>query len=265
MGIHLNSDIGPVVGGQDIYELSATQKHKLGTRLVRGGKVYVYAKAAATLNTDVLALCNREQDVAYRSIAADVAAGNDTITITTTTGDGQASDGAIAKNELEGGSCIIFPGSENSINMGILSNSAVTASSHTMTVVLDGDLPIDITTSHSVECVSSPYLDIVATDTYDNYYHTPVGLPMRAATTTDPYVWLQTWGICWIAPANGYGDANPGTAAHNHALVCRYNGSVQTFDSDVTESEHAARVGYVMFKGKSNGQGAPFMMLQISP
>lgn len=259
------SGFGALIAGQDIYEISVTQKHRLGTRLVRGNRTFMYAKAGATLNTDVLALCEREQDIAYRAVAADVLAGATQLTLTTTTGDGQDSDGAIAAHELEGGSIIIFPGSENSINMGILDNSEVTASSHTITITLDGELPIAVTTSMYAECVSSPYLEVTATDTQNNYYKTPVGLPMRAATAAIPYLWLQTWGPCWIAPANGFGDANPGTAAHNHALVARYNGTVQTFDSDVTESEHAPRVGYVLFKGKSNGQGAPFMMLQLSP
>jgi len=224
----------------------------------------MYAKAGATLNTDLLAHNEREQDIAYRTVAANAAAGDTELKITTTTDDGQDSDGAIAAHELEGGNIIIFPGSENSINMGILDNTVVTASSHEITITLDGALPIAITTSMSAECVSSAYRDVRASTT-GNSYAGFVGLPMRVATTTNPYVWLQTWGPCWIAPANGYGDANPGTAAYNHALVARYNGSVQTFDSDVTESEHAQRVGFVMFKGKSNGQGAPFMMLQISP
>lgn len=255
---------GAIVLNQDIYEISATQKHRLGTRVVRGNRTFMYAKAGATLNSDLLAWNEREQDVAYRAVAADVAAGSNQLTLTTTTGDGQESDGAIAAHELEGGNIIIFPGSENSINMGILDNSVVTASSHTMTVTLDGELPIAVTTSMYAECVSSAYLDVRASTT-GNSWAGFVGLPMRVATAAIPYLWLQTWGPCWIAPANDFGDANPGTAQYNHALVARYNGSVQTFDSDVTESEHAQRVGFVMFKGKSNGQGAPFMMLQISP
>lgn len=261
----LGADLGATVLNQDIYEISKTQKHRLGTRLVRGNRTFMYAKAGATLNTDVLALCEREQDIAYRAVAATVPAGSNQITLTTTTGDGQDSDGQIDAHELEGGNIIIFPGSENSINMGIIDNSEVTASSHTITITLDGELPIEVTSSMYAECVSSPYLEVTATDTQNNYFKTPVGLPMRAATVLLPYLWLQTWGPCWVAPANGFGDANPGTAAHNHALVARYNGTVQTFDSDNAFTEHAVRVGYVLFKGKSDGQGAPFMMLQISP
>jgi len=260
----LGADYGATVLNQDIYELSSTQKHRLGTRLVRGNRTFMYAKAGATLNTDLLAWNNRIQDIAYRTVAANAAAGDTELKITTTTGDGQSEDGAIAAHELEGGNIIIFPGSENSINMGIVDNTVVTASSHEITIKLDGALPIAITTSMSAECVSSAYKDVRASTT-GNAHRSFVGLPMRVATTTNPYVWLQTWGPCWIAPANGFGEHNAGGTAHSHQLVARYGGNVQVSKDEDTNSEWQQNVGFVMFRGPSNAQGAPFMMLQISP
>lgn len=261
----LGGSPGALVLAQDIYEISATQKHRLGTRCQRGQRVFVYAKAASTLHTSALAALDREQDIAYRAVAATVPAGSTQITLTTTTGDGQDSDGQIDAHELEGGYIVIFVGDGTEINMGILDNTEVTASSHTITITLDGELPTEVTNAMYAECVSSPYLEVTSEVATAGGFKTYVGLPMAVATTTYPYCWLQTWGPCFISPANNFGDANPGTAQYNHALVVRAGGTVQTFDSDVAESEHAQRVGFILFKGKSDGQGAPFMMLQISP
>jgi len=254
------------VGGsyQGIFELSATKNYAIGTRRTTpDGRTFHFANAGATLNTDLLAQSQYHvQEVASAAVQADADAGSTTLAITVGGGDGDGS-GNIGADVLKNGSIIIFPGSENSINMRITGNTEV-SSGGTMTLTLEEGLPIDITTSMSVECMANPYLDVRA-GTAGDVNKSFVGLPMRAATTLLPYHWEMTWGRCWVAPANGYGDHNPGSQARSNQVVARYNGTLMVHDDDNAESEYQQHVGFIMTRAQANGQGAPFIMLQICP
>lgn len=254
------------IGGayQGIFELSATKNYPIGTRRTTpDGRTFYYACAGATLNTDLLAQSQYHvQEVAYASVQADADAGSTTLAITVGAGDGDGS-GNIAADVLKNGSIIIFPGSENSINMRITGNTEVSGGG-TMTLTLEEGLPIDITTSHSVECMANPYRDVRAS-TGGDVNKSFVGLPMRVGTTSLPYHWELTWGRCWVAPANGYGDHNPGAQARSNQVVARYNGTLMVHDETDAESHYQQHVGFIMTRGQANGQGAPFIMLQICP
>ena len=78
-----------------------------------------------------------------------------------------------------------------------------------------------------------------------------VGLPLRAATVTLPYHWELTWGRCWIAPANGYGDHNPGAQARSNQVVARDNGTLMVHDDDDAESEYQQHVGFIMTRAQA--------------
>lgn len=263
MGRVLGASAGATVLNQDIYAISATRKHRLGTRVVIGNRVFVYAKAGNTLNAELLVHTHNFQHMGYNAIAADQAAGLNTLTVTSTTADGVEGDGAIAAHELEGGFLTIHTHTANNqLNMAIVDNTVVTASSHTMTITTDGEIPIALTTSFGIECMASPYLNVRYGDDPNRSF---VGLPMRKATALIPYVWLQTWGPCWVTPANGYGEHNPGSTANSYQLVAFHEGSVAISADEDADTEWAQNVGFVLTKTETHGQAAPFIMLQISP
>jgi len=251
-----------------LYDVSSSidPEWNIGDRVVLpDGRVFRYARASGTLNSDLLAQHVTGQHIGYNALGASQVVGDSQVTLTVSAAtEGVDGAGVIAKNELRGGNIIIFPHSENSINMGIIGNSALAADGESIVIYLDAPLPIalDITTDHA-EAIASPYLAVKASTTGDANRGF-VGLPMRAATTGQ-YCWLQTWGLCWVAPANGYGSANVGNAAYSLAVVARYNGSIQLNDCDVAMTEHTQHVGFIMSRGAASAQGAPFIMLQISP
>lgn len=238
-------------------------KWNIGDRVVTpDGRVFRYANASATLNPDLLAQQVTGQHIAYRSVQAAAAVGDTSVNLTITAADGAAADGVIAVDELRGGYIVIFDNDGKAIQRGIIGNT-VTAGAGTITIYLDGALTVALTVDDSAECIASPYLSVKASVGGDGYRGF-IGLPLVIATVGQ-YCWLQTWGPCWVAPANGFGSANPGNTQYNLALVARYNGSVQLNDSDVTETEHSQPVGFILSRATAGTQGAPFMMLQISP
>lgn len=261
MGRTLGADLGATVLNQDIYEISATQKHRLGTRVQRGDCVYRYAKASKTLTTNQLAVhpVNLRYLVSL-AIPTTAPKGSNKV-IVTATGGGQLGDSAIAEHEMQGGRVMFFKaGAAEWLVMGIKDNSVAAT---TMTLTLDGELPFELT--HTVdyceEAICSPYLDV----NHDNSGGLLpfVGMPMRLATAAEPYFWLQTWGPGRIAP-----QAAVGVVANNNTVVFRHDGSCDTAEEITTDayanqtSQHA---GFVMTRLANGTQSAPFIFLQIAP
>ena len=259
MGRTLGADLGATVVNQDIYEISATQKHRLGTRLVRGDRVFRYVKAGATLNPDLLAWSYNAQQITYAAAPVAAAVGVSTFSITVGSSDGPGADGELAAHYLEGGHVVVFSSTVDTFVMQILDNTAVASGGGTTVLTLDGDVPIVIATATStMEANASPYVD-VRTDNSGGLR--PFwGVPMRALTTSYPYGWLQTWGPTWVAP-----QAAVGVAANNNAIVVRHDGSIDEIDVSDANVDMAQRVGFVMCRVTAGTQGAPFIFLQIAP
>lgn len=241
---------------QGIHEMSATQNYRLGATLKKpDGRVFKYARATATLNTDLGADNYQQQHVAYNTIAANANPLTTTVIIDVANTDGDGS-GNIAIDEMVGGYIVIFPHSANSINRRILANSAVSGGGE-MELLLDDPIPVALVedSTHG-ECMASPYYDIRTTT---DPAKTKVGVPAVPATAAIPYHWLQTWGPIWVAPHGTVGDEN-----HDIQVVWRYAGSVMEHlysDAYATKQQHA---GHVLTQAIGGGQGAPFMILQIT-
>jgi len=242
---------------QGIYEASDHQNYVLGSRLQLGDRVFRYAKAGGTLNCDLLAVPGYEQLVAFTTIAANAVAGASSVVIDVAATDGPNGDGEIAANLLAGGYLVVFPGSNNSFVRGIVTNTAVPAGGGEMTLRLSEPIPVALTadTMHG-ECMASPYLDILT----GNYpQRGKVGVPTVAATDGQ-FLWIQTWGPCWIAPQAEVGDED-----HDQQVVARHDGSLDEHDYSDTYTTKAQHVGFVLTSAKGGGQGAPFIFLQIAP
>jgi len=258
MGIR-GADHGAVVAAQDIYSISATQMHRLGTRLVRGDRVFRYAKAGATLNPDLLAWGYNAQMISYAAAPVAAPAGTNSISMTVGASDGPAADGALAAHYLQGGYIVVFSSTVDTFVANIVDNTVVASGGGTTVLTLDGDIPVAIATATStMEATAVPYVDM-RTDNSGGY-RPFMGVPMRAATTTSPYFWLQTWGPTWVAP-----QAAVGVTANNNAIVVRHDGSIDEVDVSDANVDMAQRVGFVMTRVTANTQGAPFIFLQIAP
>ena len=260
-GVMIYSPFGDIVGGgtgQKLDEVGTTQYYDIGTRYVTGdGRVYRYAKAAGTLIPGQGCMPPAKQLVAYRSIAAVVTAGSNVVSLTITTDDGAT--GVIATNELKGGYIVIFDATSTNLstNRMIVSNVATTGAG-TLTLTLDDGVPLALTTSDFGECMASPYKDIVVAA---SEVRGVVGIPCVAATSGQ-YLWIQTWGVCWIAT-----QLDAGTALMDRQLVFRHDGSCDKHDYADAKNGFAQHAGFMLQNGvaaETPTQGAPFIMLQIS-
>jgi len=125
-----------------------------------------------------------------------------------------------------------------------------------MTLTLDKPLPVALTkdTDHG-ECMASPYLDVRSTTENTSSI---VGIPARVATAGQ-FLWIQTWGPVWIAPQ---GEVSVGN--NNRQVVFRHDGSIDEYDATDPNTIKAQHAGFVIQNARGGGQGAAFIMLQIS-
>lgn len=259
-GIENRIIYGKTIPGQTVQELddvpTTTQKHEIGTRLVTDdGDVFRYVMAGGTLNSDLGCVPQYTQEVGYNTIAASAIVGAKTIVVDMGASDGIAEGGVIAVNYLKNGRLLIFPHSENSFVRRILTNT-VTSGASEMTLTLDRGIPHAITLNvDHMEAMASPYKDVI---TSTSGAKSVVGIP-TSAMTVGQFGWIQTWGICWVAPQGAVS-----TGENDRQVVFRHDGSVDQHDSDDSAVELAQHAGFIMKDTRGGGQGAPFIMLQIS-
>lgn len=262
-GIENRMIFGRLVEGQTVQELatapSTTQRHELGSRMAtRDGRVFYYAKAGATLNMDLGCSPEQEQEHAYNTVAAAAVLGATSIVVDVAAGDGIADDGVIAVDSLVNGYVVVFPHSSNAFTRLITGNTVVAGGGGEMTLTLLNGIPaaLDAGDVDHAESMASVYADVrTSTSTTKSI----VGIPTFAATVGQ-YLWLQTWGPVWIAP-----QASVSVGNNHRQVVFRHDGSVDDHDSTdatVAQGQHA---GFVLKQGNGGGQGAAFIMLQISP
>lgn len=237
-----------------VYGLDTVQRFMLGTRyLTWDGKVYKYALANGVLNPNQGCEQIRPQEVSFAAIVSGALGATDLI-CTVGASDGVAGDGVIVKDGLAGGNFVIFDNTAKAIRRSIVGNTVVDGANP---MTIDFDVPMDVllSTSDVIEAHCSPYLDVTNTVTD---WHSIIGLPTRV-TVDGQYTWLQTWGVCWIAP-----QADVGLLAAADQLVFRNDGSVETHDAGSATTRQQQHAGFVMTKSQTNTQGAPLIMLQIS-
>jgi len=243
-----------------IYAAEATKRYVYGTRKITwDGRVYKYSKAGAaitTSNCDQLVHTAYSQHIDYgATIAKTTVAGATDFVVDIGASMGGADDGVIAEDELEAGTIIVYSDTIATIQRGIIGNDAVATGE--MRIWVDGAIPVVLTTDASyAEGMCSPYLNVTPGD--GNGLQTMVGMPQGYCDSGD-YIWIQTWGPCWVAP-----QSTAGAAAHNTAVVARYDGSVQSHAYASAYNTLQQHVGFILSYAAAGTQGAPFIMLQIS-
>lgn len=261
MGRTLGADLGATVLNQDIYEVSTTQKHRLGTRCVRGDCIYKYAQTKVAIQGIQYAVyAYYVQAINFGAVATVSPIGSNKIYITVGANDGPANDGVIAKHWLEGGHVMVY-GATEYMNFGIVDNGAA-VSGGTIEITLDGELPqATIVTSNQADVLCSQY-KVCPGHSGTGVNRSFVGMPMRLAAA-DSYLWIKSWGPHGMTATANVGVGS-GTTADTHRVVFKYNGTLQLADEDAygTNAQHA---GFICTRVYGETQGAPFVHLQISP
>jgi len=252
---------------QDIDKASDVQIYPLGMRYAMDDRVFHYAKAGGTLNTDVGAKNALPQMFGYSPVHAALI-GAKTVVIDVIAGAGKGGDGVIALNELAGGYMNIFthelihPPTSWTINRKIVTNTPI-AGAEAMTVTIDKPLPVALTGGNTMhaEGIASIYQNIQS--------GSPVAIPFMARmpvvgfptvyATIGQFLWLQTWGPLWGAPVGGggYGDGD-----NNRLVVFTAAGNLDDYDAALPALQHA---GFVLCNAFGGGPGVAIFILQLSP
>lgn len=235
--------IAQVPGGTP-YEVDTVQQFELGTYMRLGNKGFVYARAGGSLIPDQGAKQANSQKIGNRSIAADADIGTLVITFSCNV--------SLSKDELAGGEIIVFPAGNKAFTRRIASHPAVTATAD-LEITVESPIPVALTdAAGSVECILDPYYGV----TQDSNEWTPVlGMPVIGASNGE-FLWLQVEGISWCAP-----EAEVGNAANDMEVCFGGDGALRRRDNGALGQQRAGMV--IAPNTSGNGQGAPFIMLNI--
>ncbi len=232
----------------DFLYVASTDKSSnfnIGDRVVTpDGRVFRYAKAADTLYPGMGCSSYATYALSASSAAGQVV-GDKSITFASQT---------FAEDELRGGYLVIYLSDTNILQRGIIGNSV--CSSSTVTIYLDAALTVDIAAATFCEALGNLYGNVLGASTHGEYTSI-VGVPTLPATVGQ-YVWVQTWGVIWLAGTVGIG-AN---TTYERQLVFVGGGAVESHYAHVGDS--AQNAGFII-QLDSGGSGPPFIMLQISP
>jgi len=232
------------------------QKYPIGSKYIEGDRVYRYAKAGGAINRTDLGVKNGlPQGIAQREVLA-AAIGATSVTITTVSPDGAAETGTLVKDEFAGGYLLLFTvGGVAPFDkqMRLITGNAAGAAGN-IVFTFDRGLEIALVAGTSkAEAIASPYKHVVL----DSAIHHPViGVPTVLATSGQ-FLWIQTWGVCWLSCQAGVGVAG------NIGLAFRHDGSLSEALTAVSGTVTNQYAGYCMAGNIGATQAAPFFMLQI--
>jgi hypothetical protein len=243
-------DLSTLGSSMSIYAQDTVQRFIPGTRYITwDGRVFKYAKSGAALFTGEAAFFGDEEKVTYVAVAAAQNAGDTQVTVASQ---------SFAKDVLAGGYAIIF-GVDNSDvqNRGIVGNNY--CSSSTLIIDLDGPLYTALTVAvNAIEVCGNPYIDILYSGSPNR---SVAGLPVVEVTAASKFFWLQTWGICWIAP----GVAITGNTQRQFVFAgSDGSGSIKPHTVALATTLQNQHAGFLVNAGTGTDSGAPFIMLQIS-
>lgn len=257
-----------IAGGEDqtVTEASLTQNFGLGAMLQKpDGRVYRYALATNIISDIRFGLkfwSELVDGIAYTAPLQVEDTGG--LTILVDSGKGAA---GVAVNELADGWLIIHTGTDyESQFRRVVSNTVADASGY---VTLTVDLPfnIDIETGYGVEVCPNPWASVRLASAgggaggTPNEYSSVAGMPHVKTAVADMYMWLQTWGPCWVNP---HGTAGTAATADRRGLVFDREGSISAIDESVSSDVAQQYAGFIIGRESSgNGTGPPLVFLQI--
>ena len=224
--------------------------------LLPDGRVFRYGKAVTAIadkNHGLRFWAQLDDGVTYVVPDQGQALGDRTIHLT--------ASGRIV-DDLRGGYLIVHShGAHNDQFRGILGNTA-TDSDGDITVYLDAPLTIALTVAMGIEVLPNPYGDLRVRSA-DNgvagdHYSSVAGMPNVLTAAVNQYLWLQTWGPCWVNP-KGFS-----VQTGRRGVWFDYEGSIVYANANVV-SYSLQYAGFLLEREDAGGTGAPMVNLQINP
>jgi len=238
---------GPTVLGQDDLVSSATEIHRLGTRIVSAdGRVFRYAKAGATLVAGNVLQSSAIVPNHLANTAPVVAIGATSFAYTPGNTAGAANlyaDGFLQVDTTPG----------NGYTYGVSGHGAITAST-AFTLNLKDPIQVALTTDSRIGLIANPYKNVI---------QFPVTTATGSLVGVATYIiasgecgWIQTWGLCSVlttgTPALGAAVLAPGTVAGAAQVIVAAG--------NLIVGQTIGNMAQVGVDGKNN-----WVMLRISP
>ncbi len=245
-----------------VYVRETVQRFVPGTRfLTWDGRVFKYAKATGTLQTDYPSGHAWGEHIEFETIGVSQLAGDTQITLTVSASSvGPDANGIIPEDECAGGQIAVFmSGLGDNQSRGVIGNTGLVAAGTSITLYVDAPWDRLFTAgTDSAEVLGNPYGKIIDMHTGSgNTAHISVAGYPNVPATTGQFCWIQTWGPRWVSPS---GSATGG-ATYERDVYFDTTG-VSEFTKN-TRSDRQ-RAGYLIDRTTSGTDGAPFIMLQIS-
>jgi len=268
-GVDQGLTTAPVQGIHEYRTATQGPAYPLGTKFWYGDRCYKYAKAGGTLIVHRAVAAGPYGISSWKVVGTETPAGSDQIYATIGTGEGGGGDGKVDKDELVGGYVVVFrlqAGADNTdYCFRIEANTVVATNGGTTILTIDQPLPFTCSTSAYTEITGNPYFEVKHITSGNRMF---MGQPMYPATTTNCYLWLQTFGPTWLNPETGAGSDVFGNVNGGNQAVFEQNGSVVMHSAEDAAAgplmkQHA---GCVMNRvaGGANTQGTPLFFLQVS-
>ncbi len=248
-----------------IYVRETTQRFVYGTRfLTWDGRVFKYAKATGTLQTDYWCKHVWGEHIEFETIATSQVAGDTQIQLTVSAGSvGPDADGVIPEDECAGGQIAVFmSGLGDNQSRGVIGNTALASAGTSITLYVDAPWDRLFTAgTDSAEVLGNPYGKVADTQAsgLPDGFASAAGLPNVPATTGQS-CWIQTWGPRWMSPT---ASATGGVSGERDVFFDTNGGySEHTYSSSTLLNRQ--RGGFVIDKTTSGTDGAAWIMLHIS-
>ena len=196
--------MGPRVVAQDILECSTAQKHKLGTRLQLGDRVFRYCRNAGVALVPGY-LVGTTSTVLTSKTGAGTISGQQGSTAVVSSCTGAT---AAVRDQYADGYIIITTGSGVGETYKVKGNEPAGSATAFSLTLYDG-LASTWSTNSTHQIIQSLYFGAIAATTGTQ----AIGAPL-VSTSANYYFWAQTWG-----PAAVYTDVAVGPGAKNQLIV----------------------------------------------
>jgi hypothetical protein len=240
-----------------IFTTHTSKQHRLGQlAMLSDGRKFRYAYATAI-----------QQGIGRASINANNAPGSDTnvngyegaLSAATPAGAVELTfpdTTARVADFYESGYVIFYNDTTSHYWTQRIRSSGISAGT-TVTIQLECETPFDVSASHQVSVMRSPFSNIKNAMAINQEYEPFMGIA-QAYVAASRWFWLQTAGPCLAAP---HGGTWPGSAAHYRDVFFWMDGTIDPASvADPTSGYQ--RAGYLL-SGTRSSYGDNFIMLQL--
>jgi len=268
-GIDCDIIYGGLLAGkeeQDIHKASATQNYVAGTRRVTPeGRVYKYGKATAEIGhmgSGLKFWSLLSDGIGYKAPKKTQTTLESTIWL-----DSGKEAGVVTKDELVGGYIIIHTHTvSNDMVRRIIANTLADKDGY-VTITVDRPWDYAISTDFGTETYPNPYMSLrqrIAVGSYPaagDRLSSVAGMPTVRTAVADMFLWIQTWGPCWVTPE---GDVKNIVAEDRRGCFFNYEGKIVKAYANVLTTDIQQYAGFIINR-EDTSTGPPLYMLQISP